>query len=655
MFKRFLHSRYGLLLSFQLTFLALSALLRIGLYFASLGSISFSFLNLLKVFGMGLYYDFGVSVFFVLFYSLYLLIFPSRWVGSIVDRVLTFFILGMMLFISLFGIFAEVPFWEEFNTRFNFIAVDYLIYTYEVVENINQSYPIPLIVLVLLTVIGLIIYLFYRWKVIRAVFSQKTPFLLRIGITGAYILITLFYAACVNNKQAEWSENTYENELSKNGIYSLFAAYRSNELNYNQFYPKMDEKQAYAIVKKALTQPSDSLIGTSYDDIRRMVNYKNDSAEVHPNIIQITVESLSADFLGVFGNEEHLTPNLDSLANNSVLFTNLYATGTRTVRGMEALTLSVPPTPGNSIVRRPDNHNIFSIADVLKERNYTLKFIYGGDGYFDNMSNFFGGQGFDIVDRDRGNPIPDGIDTKRYSIEDKDVTFENAWGIADEDIFNQSLKYADIDAKTGKPFYQFIMTTSNHRPYSFPEGKIDLPAGSRNSAVKYTDYAIGKFIRDASQKPWFKNTLFVIVADHCASSAGKWEINISKHHIPAIICNAGKVMKIDQLCSQIDLLPTLFAMLNWKYVSQFYGLNVLEMNAQTGRALVGNYRTLGMLREDVFTQINDKKMIQQFKWAGENLSDLLQPVDSLQKETVALYQTASERFSNGKMKNGYFK
>src|SRR5699024_2487104 len=174
----------------------------------------------------------------------------------------------------------------------------------------------------------------------------------------------------------------------------------------------------------------------------------------------ITIESFSADFLSVFGNKDNLTPNYENLAAQSVFFTDLYATGTRTVRGMEALTLSVPPTPGNSIVRRPNNDHIFSIATILKQKNYHPYFIYGGDGYFDNMNNFFGGQGFDIVDRNRGNPLSDRIETHRYTIPDNEVTFENAWGVCDEDLYQQVIKYADKSHSSQTPFFQFVMTTS---------------------------------------------------------------------------------------------------------------------------------------------------------------------------------------------------
>ena len=454
----------------------------------------------------------------------------------------------------------------------------------------------------------------------------------------------------MKNKLADFSNNLVINEVGKNGAFSFLSAFQSNELDYQTFYPTLSDKEAYPIVKKDLLQDNQKYKSSAFDDISRIT--AGDGIK-NPNIILVAIESFSADFLTAFGNKGNLTPTYDRLANESIFFTNLYATGTRTVRGMEALTLSVPPTPGNSIVRRPDNQNLFSIATILRQKNYQPYFIYGGDGYFDNMNNFFGGQGFDIVDRNRGHPLSEDIKTHRYNISDNEVSFENAWGICDEDIYRQAIKYADISSKNKKPFFQFVMTTSNHKPYTFPNGKIDLPQGEREGAVKYTDYALGKFIADAQKKPWFSKTVFVIVADHCASSAGKWEINIAKHHIPAIIYNSGNnAEKIDRLTSQIDVMPTLFGYLNWNYTTSLYGKDINKTKPGEERAFIGNYRTLGLLKNDIFTQIDDRKRVKQFHVSGGDkaLTEIKNKNNDLVKETISYYQTASERYKNGKMK-----
>jgi phosphoglycerol transferase MdoB-like AlkP superfamily enzyme len=648
--KNLLKSRYSLYLSLLLLYVCLSFVVRLTLYFLAHAGMDFSILAVSKIFSIGLYFDLATAIYLFAFYSLYILVIPSKWVGSKLDKIFTYFISSISLFIVIFSFIAEFPFWEEFNTRFNFIAVDYLIYTYEVIENINQSYSIPLILLVIFSIIAAIIYLFKKQHIYEYTFSNNPRFGNRTIIFVLSLCALLFFSNFSTNKQAEWSSNLYENELSKNGVFSFFAAYRSNELDYNTFYTRLDDKQAFAIVKKEILQKNQTYTTKNDFDLTRHVV---GSVEKRPNIILICIESFSADFLSTFGNQQKITPFYDTLTHHSIFLSNLYATGTRTIRGMEALTLCIPPTPGNSIVRRPNNDHLFSIATILRKKDYALSFIYGGDGYFDNMNTYFGGQGFDIIDRDRGNPLAEHIQTTRIPILDQDVTFENAWGICDEDLYRQSLLDADKNAKKSKPFFQFLMTTSNHKPYSFPKNKIDLPQGNREGAVKYTDFAIGEFLKEAKKKSWFNNTVFVIVADHCASSAGKWEVNIQKHHIPALIYNLTQAdTVISTLASQIDLMPTLFGYLGWTYDTQLFGKDLNYIKPGEERALLGNYRTVGMLKNQIFTEINDRKKSYQYSWDAKN-SHMVK-FDSIKNEElknicISYYQTASYNFKNGLM------
>ena len=648
-FQKIFDSRFAVLFSILSLYILFSTLIRIGFLFWSSTDLDFNLFYILRAFFTGFCYDFAVGTLFLLLYSIYILVFPKRWVGSRFDKIFTYVYLAIVLLIIYFSLLAEIPFWDEFGVRFNFIAVDYLIYTYEVISNINESYPLPLIIFVLVALIVLTFVFLKKRKIFRSTFSDKRPISKRFALFSL-LIPALILSLILKNKQADFSNNLVLNELGKNGTFSFFSAFKSNELDYETFYPKIDDKEAYSVLKKNLLQENQAYLSNKWDDISRTTKSDNEQC---PNVILIAIESFSGDFLKAFGNKDNLTPNYDKLANESIFFTNLYATGTRTVRGMEALTLSAPPTPGISIVRRPDNQNLFSVATIFKEKNYQPYFIYGGDGYFDNMNNFFGGQGFDIVDRNRGNPLSDDIKTQRFNIPDNEVSFENAWGICDEDLYKQSIKYADKSSKLNKPFFQFVMTTSNHKPYTFPAGKIDLPQGDRNGAVKYTDYALGKFLADAKTKPWFKNTVFVIVADHCASSAGKWEINIDKHHIPAIIYNLPqKAEKINRLTSQIDLMPTLFGYLGWNYTTSLYGKDINQTKIGDERAFIGNYRTLGMLKGNIFTQIDDRKKVKQFtvKDSDKSLKEIKSKNSQLVSETISYYQTASERFKNGKMK-----
>ncbi len=645
------YNRYRIYFAFIKTYLAVSTLVRLILYILSVKNIGFSLPGILKIFGLGFIFDLGTALFFTLFYLLYLLFFPKRFTGSMVDKILTWVILFLTTLIATFAFFAEFPFWDEFNTRFNFIAVDYLIYTYEVIENINQSYPLPFLIAGMVLIVCLFFFVLHKRKIFSAAFADKQPFFKRGAVTVIIVLITLPYIFWIKNKHAEWSSNIYENELSKNGVYSFFAAYKSNELDYETFYPLLEQAGAMQILKKELIQPNQSF--TNPADIFSIERKTTDtSAELHPNIVLICMESMSGDYMKRLGNTQQITPNLDRIATESIFFDSIYATGTRTVRGMEALTLCVPPTPGNSIVRRPDNDNIFSIADIFRGKNYTNYFIYGGDGYFDNMNTFFGGQGFTIVDRNRGNPLSDNIKTERINIADNEVKFENAWGISDEDIFSKTITLQDKNFSQNKLGFYYIMTTSNHKPYTFPSGKIDLPQGTRESAVKYADFAIGDYLRKAQTKAWFRNTIFIIVADHCASSAGKWDINVSQHHIPAMIYNLENHKdSIRKVVSQIDIMPTVFGLLHWNYTTSLFGKDVYQMQPSEGRALIGNYRTLGLLSKNNFIQINDRKQVRQFAVTPTEMRPTDNIDEGLREKTIAYYQMASYRFKHKLMKN----
>jgi phosphoglycerol transferase MdoB-like AlkP superfamily enzyme len=260
---------------------------------------------------------------------------------------------------------------------------------------------------------------------------------------------------------------------------------------------------------------------------------------------------------------------------------------------------------------------------VFKQQGYERNLFYGGDGYFDNMNTFFGGNGFNIVDRGRGFLLDYNIKTTRKKIDDDEVTFENAWGICDEDIYSKVIKEADLAYVEQKPFFDFVMTTSNHRPYNYPERRIDLkPSRLRENVIKYTDFAIGDFIEKAKKNPWFKNTVFVIMSDHCAFSAGRWALYVKNYHIPALIYNLPNTpnQKIDQLCSQTDMFPSLFSALNWDYNSNLFGTDVLSMKPEDERAFIGNYRKLGFLKNNKLMVLSEQKQIDYYRYNKEDNS-----------------------------------
>lgn len=626
-----LGKRFGSVFLLYLLIICIAFITRVALLIKSAGMFDWSIVNILGVFSIGLFYDTIMASYFCIPLVLYTWLVPNKWFKLGGHRFFLYAFFIPVIFLLLFNIISEWFFWDEFSTRYNFIAVDYLVYTTEVIGNIWESYPV---VKIIIAVIAITLGIFYGLrKTIALPLKSNMRFGKRSLVAVILLAIPILSWLFISNKGKEFSKNQYAVELAGDGIYDFGAAFWNNELDYNKFYATIDQKEAFKIVNQLLSN-NDS---TAVPDNEELIRSVNQGATANPyNIVLISVESLSASFLGSFGNEENLTPEMDSLAKKGILFSNLYASGTRTVRGLEALSLSIPPTPGQSIVKRPNNGNLFSLGALLKGKGYQTQYIYGGYSYFDNMKTFFGSNDYQVIDRD--------------AIAKKDIHYANIWGVADEDLFTLSLQKLDENYQNGKPFFSQIMTVSNHRPFTYPEGRIDIPSHTnRQGAVKYTDYAIGKFIKDASQKPWFKNTIFIIVADHCASSAGKTELPVSGYHIPMIIYapNLIKPQVFDELTAQVDVVPTILGLLNTDYQSKFFGRDVFNQKTETPWAFVSTYEKLGYYKGGHLLVLSPKKKVEQFKILANN-DQIPEAVDEqLKKEAIAFYQTASYLYKNG--------
>ncbi|KPE51714.1 LTA synthase family protein [Chryseobacterium indologenes] len=667
-------------------YLIISLILRIIFFFHPITTAGFGFFEVIKVLSIGLLNDIFVfilassllAVYFlflsdskykkpygylifgalVLFF-LYIWLVPNnifkQYGGSVSEIALTFvgikaLLFGLMLFLPtqrikirnvlyfitlflyvlliIFNSVSEYFFYNEFGVRYNFIAVDYLIYTNEVIGNIMESYPIIPLFSIIIALTAIVTWFIYK--------KTKGELLSLPNIKQKMILLGTFVVLCgisllaISSLMQIRSDNVFADEIEDNGLPKFYWAFTHNELDYFQFYQQIDQKQAE---KNFLSQ---------YAEQTLQRNITAEQPELKKNVVLISIESLSADFMEHYGGTKKITPFLDSLADRSLMFTNLYATGNRTVRGLEALTLCIPPTAGESIIKRDDNKNKFTTGSVFKSKGYDVKFLYGGYSYFDNMEDFFGGNGYDIVDRNSFKP--------------EEITFANVWGVADEDMAKKAIQVMNAEAKTGKPFFNHWMTVSNHRPFTYPEGRIDIPgtAKSRDGGVKYTDYSLRKFFEMAKKQDWYKNTVFVIIADHCASSAGKTELPMDKYRIPAMVFSEGFIQpqKFDRLMSQIDVMPTLFGMLNFNYQSKFLGQDVFKKEFQP-KAYIATYQDLGLVKDNHLTVISPVKKVKQYSldlepsslapefklYYNEKLRK--KPEQKLVDETISAYQSTS--------------
>ena len=591
-------------------------------------------LDLGKIFSFGFYHDTLYFGYFVVPILLAILVAPrSIWKLKISRYAAHFFVFLMIVMFSFQG-HAEWFFWEEFHSRFNFIAVDYLIYTQEVIGNIRESYPMHWVYVSILFVSTLMYFAAKPWISRSLVGFQDCVLKCRTTAAVGMVLAPLLVFNIPDFASGQVSSNKIVDQLSNNGAYKFVSAFRNNRLDYRQFYPVLGEQEVSGVMKKELVSRNSRFLDNDANDLTRIL--ENPPVEKKYNVVFITVESLSASFMETFGSKDDWTPNLDELARKSMLFTRLYATGNRTVRGLEAITLSLPPTPGYSVVKRPNNENLFSLGSVLKEKGYDSKFLYGGFGYFDNMNYFFGNNGFKTIDR--------------TDFAENEIDFANIWGVSDGSLFRKALKEGDKSYQQGKPFFQFLMTTSNHRPYTYPEGLIDIPPKTgRSGGVKYTDYAIGEFIKEAHKKPWFNETLFVIIADHCAGGRGLTSIPMQNYHIPAMIYAPGiiKPQKVDRVASQIDIVPTLLGILKFSYRSKFLGKDILKMTKEEERLVMGTYENLGYFRGGTLVTLSPIKEVQYEHVDLEDYSvTKIEPDTRMLEEAVSYYQFSDFLLTN---------
>jgi phosphoglycerol transferase MdoB-like AlkP superfamily enzyme len=617
--------RLRLLAAVLVAFLALNTLVRLGLLVFNGEWDIVTSGRIVAAMAIGAVFDLGVAAYLLAPLGLLAMAWPAGRRGL---RTTMAVLLVPLCVLAVFVAASEFTFWNEFASRFNFIAVDYLIYTNEVLGNLRESYNLPLMLSAVAAVAAVLWWL--TWRAMRGhgadgAMSRRARFTWVLAL----LLAPVLSFALLDKRFEDFSSDAQANELAGNGYFYFWHAFRHNEIDYDRFYKTIPHSRALATLRREITGRV-PVVATNQRANERLVSHPGE-AEKRLNVVLVSIESFSAEFMAAFGNKQGLTPNLDKLATQGLL--------TRTVRGLEALTLSVPPTPGHAIVKRPNNENLFTVGEVFREKGYEPIYLYGGYGYFDNMNAFFSGNGYTVVDRTALPPA--------------DIHFENIWGVADEDLFTLTLRELDARHAKGQRFFAHVMTTSNHRPFTYPEGRIDIPSKTgRDGGVKYTDWAIGDFVERARKKPWFGETMFVFVADHTHKGRGRQELPPENYLIPMVIVAPGHVApgRVETLASQIDVAPTVLGLLNFSYASKFFGHDILREGKDHPRALLANYQTVGYYEQGRVVELkpNGRTRVVDAQ-TGQPVAD-----DDLSKrlteEAVSYYQLASQAFRSGAMR-----
>lgn len=536
-------------------------------------------------------------------------------------------------FVAIFGrlylAFVEYFFFEEFSSRMNLVAVDYLMSPTEVVVNIWESYPVGLVLAITAAVAaGLVLLL---RGAIRADAAAAASGSSRFAALTLHAIVAFALPMVVPLDVLAMHEPRSD-QISFNGVSSFLEALRTNDISYADNYRMLPEARAFSIMRSIPLAQNERWTGRAGRDLRRSHSATR-SRLAGRNVVVILEESLGCEQTGACGGTKGLTPNLDGLAASGIFWSNAWATGTRTVRGLEAVVTSLPPIPSRSIVKRPGSEHIATWGQVMTAAGYHTSFLYGGYGTFDNMNHFFASNGFSTSDRTE-------IENPRAS---------NIWGVSDEDLFAHALDYFDARSAENRPFFSIVLTTSNHKPFTFREGVPGVPAegGGRKAGVRYADFALGAFVREARSHAWYDNTLFVVLGDHGSRVYGHGEIPLPSYRIPVLMFGKGiDPLVVSTPTSQIDVAPTVLGLLGIPYSAPFYGDDVLSHPDPERPIFVGHNHDVGMLLGDRLAVLGLKRSSAVYRYDSTTDQQTLLPFDArLVDRATAEYESAFILFS----------
>jgi phosphoglycerol transferase MdoB-like AlkP superfamily enzyme len=623
--------RFRPLFAFAAWYVALGLVLRIVLWAAFARTQQVGAGALSWILPAGVFADAVESLYLMVPFALLLWLLPDRPYRS---KIMQVTLLGGA-FVWMFGLTfvaaVEYFFFEEFDARLNLVAVDYLMYPTEVVGDIWTEYPVVKVLVAVGVLTTLIVYALRRRLIPQP--QPATTLKGRSFAFGAFAALTLACGFSFETHSLASSDNRVANEIAANGSSSFFRALRTNEIDYHTYYASRPAQTNLRNLVAHLEKE-----GGEFTRLREGRLDRSFPANPHGlgklNVVVVASESFGAEFSKLYGSPHDWTPEFDRIARQGVWFRHMYASGTRTVRGLEAIATSLPPIPSVSVLRRPGNEGIANWGTVMREQGYSTSFLYGGYGYFDNMNYFFGHNGFEVRDREQ---IP------------KPVRFENIWGVADEDLFDSALRYFDAQAQTGRPFFSIIMTTSNHKPFTFRAGVpgVKPKGGGRESGVRYADYAQGYFIREAHKHAWFDNTLFIIVADHGARVYGREDIPLKSYEIPMVFYSPRHLRpaRVDSLTTQIDIAPTVLGLLGFAYRAPFFGEDVLNDSKEQRVAFFSHNHDVALYQNGELAILGLNKTVQNVFY--DEATDSYRPAPlnpQLNDLAVAYYQTAFELF-----------
>jgi phosphoglycerol transferase MdoB-like AlkP superfamily enzyme len=537
--------------------------------------------------------------------------------------------------IGAFGAFIEWFFFEEFNSRFNNIAIDYIRSPQEVLGNIQESYSVVSFVLAALACGVLLAVFGARWT--RHTTLPPMTIRTRLKHAAWALAITAVAATALELLPSSVANDRVVSEIAQNGVDRLIHAARTGQLDYDLYYRTLPVDVARIRAATVLNAPW----------LKRAPAETALDASPRPwDVVVILEESFGSEFIGVLGHPERKTsPGFDRWSREGLLLTNLTATGNRTVRGLEGTLCSLVPLPASAVLKRMKTQIVATVAEVFRADGYDTTFVYGGWGRFDDMKPFLPTNGFDeFIERDA---YPDDA-------------FRTVWGVADEFIFAEALKRQKAAQADGSRLFMTVLTVSNHRPFAVPERSTAFRADlqSRESAVAYADWALADYLDKAKAAGLLDHTVVLVEGDHGARVYGAEEIPTGSYRIPGLFLipdPAWKGRRIDRLASQIDLAPTLLALTGRAKSVPFLGEDLTSLPSDGGRAFVQHNRDVGLLTDHALVTLGLQQKDTCYTRSGRDSDTFVRAascaasaeLQALEDDAAAVYQTTDALLREG--------
>lgn len=509
----------------------------------------------------GFRFDTAVSTYLLALPLLLLIIgevtrFRRRWYYAVIH-----YLLMVLYTIVFFGCAADIPYFCGFFTHIDVAALGWMDTFGTMAGSIigEPEYVLYLLIFIAITVgwwlVGRVIFrrvlcahldkaMDYKWSI---PISLLTAGLLFLGMRGS---VTKFP---IRISSAYFCNDPFLNQIGVNPVFSFFKSIEDAGKDSNRPVQLIDAQEAAEVWQEQRAWPVDE-----DSDVASL------RLPERTNIVIVIMESMSAEKTTLYGKEKSLTPCLDSLMGKSLTFTEAYSSGIHTHNGIFSTLYSYPAILARQVMRNNPIPHVYGLPQALGAVGYKTVYFVGYDENYDNMQGFLYQNGFDLVMGEHSYP-------KNES--------KSTWGLPDHLMFNHVIDFCDSSYSKG-PFLACCMTCSDHTPYYLPDD-ININFSHTELAdkmVEYADWSLGHFIRQASVKPWFENTLFVFVADHGEFRKPTYDMSLAYNHTPLLFYAPRQIQprQDDRLAMQVDIAPTILGLLGMEVPQSMLGINLLS-------------------------------------------------------------------------------